>query len=83
MEKKQMEELFESIYQEAQKLEEKRSKKYYIGYYADASGNFQKAPKDVEEQMNQLGDVAKMEAFLKNHFKGRDVKVEEDTSIGW
>lgn len=78
-----MEELFESVFQEAQKLEEKRSKKYYIGYYADASGNFQKVPKDVEEQMNQLSDVAKMETFLKKRFKGRDVKVEEDTTIGW
>lgn len=78
-----MEEFFESVFQEAQKLEEKRSKKYYIGYYADASGNFQKAPKDVEERMNQLDNVAKMEAFLKSHFKGRDVKVEEDTTIGW
>jgi hypothetical protein len=78
-----MEELFESVFQEAQKLEEKRSKKYYIGYYADASGNFQKAPKDVEEQMNQLSDVAKMETFLKKRFKGRDVKVEEDATIGW
>lgn len=78
-----MEELFESVFQEAQKLEEKRSKKYYIGYYADASGNFQKVPKDVEEQMNQISDVAKMETFLKKRFKGRDVKVEEDTTIGW
>jgi hypothetical protein len=78
-----MEELFESVFQEAQKLEEKRSKKYYIGYYADASGNFQKGPKDVEEQMNQLSDVAKMETFLKKRFKGRDVKVEEDATIGW
>lgn len=83
MDNKQMEELFESVFQEAQKLEEKRSKKYYIGYYADASGNFQKVPKDVEEQMNQLSDVAKMETFLKKRFKGRDVKVEEDTTIGW
>lgn len=83
MDNKQIEELFESVFQEAQKLEEKRSKKYYIGYYADASGNFQKVPTDVEEQMNQLSDVAKMETFLKKRFKGRDVKVEEDTTIGW
>lgn len=33
--------------------------------------------------MNQLSDVAKMETFLKKRFKGRDVKVEEDTTIGW
>lgn len=77
-----MDKLFESIYNEALLLED-RSKHYYLGFYKSGDGKWVQAPIDVCDTMNQLKKREGMIEFLKRKYKGRDVKIEEDESIGW
>lgn len=81
--KEMNEEFFESIFNEAEKMTEARSKVFYRGYYKASNGKFVPATSDVIDEMNQLSNVGAMESFLKQHYKGRDVRVEKDDSIGW
>lgn len=80
---KNLEEFFESVYSESNKMKEERSKEYYNGFYTNASGEFVPVTPDVEDKMNLLGSVKAMEDFLRKTYKGRDVKVEVDNTIGW
>jgi hypothetical protein len=80
---KNLEELFESVYAESNKLKEERSKVFYNGFFKGSNGEFIPVSEELNDRMNTLSSVPAMEEFLRKHCKGREVKVEEDNSIGW
>ena len=80
---KNLEELFESVYAESNKLKEERSKVFYNGFFKGSNGEFIPVSEELNDRMNTLSSVSAMEEFLRKHCKGREVKVEEDNSIGW